>query len=102
MTDEIPADIMQAAGEVYDSLSTQCINSSPHDFRAEDISFIARAIWAERQRCVKVAEDISKRGTEFIDTLSGALTANIVSATKKLLAGTAEEIVKHILKGDPQ
>lgn len=52
----IPDDIMQAAKAAYNRTTIACVRSHPVDLRASDITAIALAILAERERCAKVAE----------------------------------------------
>jgi hypothetical protein len=81
MTDRIPDDIMKAAREAYESLSTCCISSSPVDFRAEDISIIARALMAERaaerERCAGKAR-LAMVGNPDADELTCSICAQAI------------------------
>lgn len=61
--DDIPADVWASAENALDNMLCNCIEASgsSEKFRADNVSDIARAILAERERCAKVAETLFSR-----------------------------------------
>lgn len=57
----LPDDIMRAAEEAFKTLASPCYSDCAYrdeDHENADMKAIARAIWAERQRCAKVAASL--------------------------------------------